>query len=176
MKDSRRKGNNGENEVCRALSVWASSGARKRLIDYTACPVSELLFRRRSTSIQPVVGHWNGKGDILHRPSVPFGYCVEVKTGYIWSMDQAFNPGWLVWEFWKQTVLQADSVKLQPMLIVKRDRMPAMSVLRERDFKAICSTVTRGKFGGLAVLETSGQGSVVLCLLSEMVKNLPYPF
>lgn len=65
MAESRAKGNANENAVCRPLSRWL--GPKKADPHYyDDCMVAGLPFRRRSTSIMPSSGSWEGSGDILH--------------------------------------------------------------------------------------------------------------
>lgn len=124
--DGRNKGARYMVDVCRILSHWICGTA----IDAKA---HELAFRPRSTSIMPVEGHWNGAGDILHRPDVTFPFCVECKKqegGDLGSILDARR--WPVWDWWDQAVAQANRVDSIPLLIFARNRREN-SVLMRRD-------------------------------------------
>lgn len=158
MVNGRRKGNDFENEVCIALSRWvtpSSIPAKPKLAD--------LPFRRRSTSIMPLAGHWDGAGDILHRPSLSelWPFCVECKHVEGWSLDGALSSTWVVLEWWRQAERQARSVGLAPLLICGRNRRPSYAFLREGDVKCL-------RPGGPFVTIRSPDGPVVVTLLQEL--------
>ena len=119
MKDSRGIGNRFENEICLVLSEWLAPEllpASKRVVDYP--------FRRRTTSREPLEGHWEGKGDILWRPDAICPFAIECKFGYGFDLDGLLNaPKWIAWSWWEQAKRQALPTQAHPLLIVSRARM-----------------------------------------------------
>jgi len=119
VKDGRTKGERYENTVCRLLSQWLVPG------DWEKCPVYKLPFRRRFTDSTPLDGHWEGEGDILHRPDVTFPFCVECKDQEGWDLDGVLkNAQWPVWKWWTQACAQAQQVGLRPILFFTRAYRP----------------------------------------------------
>jgi len=119
MKDGRVKGNKYENRICRFLSQWVVPG------DWSECPVYQLPFRRRFTDNTPLDGHWEGEGDILHRPGIEFPFCVECKDQEGWDLDGLLhNEKWPVWAWWEQACTQAQQVGLRPILFFTRAYRP----------------------------------------------------
>lgn len=121
MKDGRTKGNKFENDVCRLLATW--SGVPESI------PLEQLPFRRRSTSVTPVVGHWRGAGDIVVAESVRFRMCVECKKHEGWTLDHLFLPKSVLWQWWDQTKKQATAAKLLPLLAFSRNRCPVYAMV-----------------------------------------------
>jgi hypothetical protein len=121
----RLKGNKFERQVCKILHAWAGGG-----------PKDELIFRRRSVSIQPLEGHWDGRGDILHRPDFLFPFAIEAKKHESWNMEAAFEgEGWnVVADFWKQTMWQASEAKLAPLLVFSKNLSAIFCMMRQTEF------------------------------------------
>ena len=120
MVDGRRKGEAFENEVCRLLSVWLVA---EKYADKERFSVYDLPFRRRSTDRMPLVGHWNGQGDILHTAGmgIAFPFCVECKSKKGWELDGILmNPKWPPWGWWEQCKKQATKVVATPLLFFTR--------------------------------------------------------
>lgn len=157
MVNGRRKGNDFENEVCIALSRWVDSSIPERP------KLADLPFRRRSTSIMPLAGHWDGAGDILHRPalSARWPFCVECKRVEGWTLDGALSRSWVVLEWWEQAAKQARSVGLAPLLICGRNRRPSYAFLREGDAKCL-------RPGGPFVTISGSSEPIVVVLLLEL--------
>jgi len=157
MKDSRRRGGNFENATCRALSAW---------FGYTSQRLAELPFRRRSTSIMPLEGHWNGGGDILHRPDVAFPFAVECKDREGWELDGAlYVPTWPIWDWWEQAQEQARNARLCPLLVFSRNRRPHYVLLREREATWLKLKPKHGPV--LALWRESGE-TVILAKLNDL--------
>ena len=129
MVDGRKKGNNYENAICRVLSVWLFPTLNAKT------PVEHLPFRRQSTAIMPIVGHWNGSGDLLHRPGLEgkWPFCVECKCIEGWTLDGMLSAKWPVWSWWEQAERQAREADLAPLLVCGRNRRPDYAFLREGD-------------------------------------------
>lgn len=160
MVNGRRKGNNYENTICRALSLWLCEDVGP------ATPLAQLPFRRRSTSIMPLDGHWHGAGDILHRPSADglLPFCVECKAIEGWSLDGWFSDRWVVWSWWEQAARQAEQVGLSPLLLCSRSRKSDYAFLRESD--ASCLQLKR-----TATLARPSGERVSVVLLDELVQT-----
>jgi len=128
MVDGRKKGAGFENDVCRLLSHWIVPG------DWSVCPVYKLPFRRRFTDTTPLDGHWNGEGDVLHRPGVEFPFCVECKDIEGWELDGMFkNEKWPVWGWWRQAQSQSQMVSLRPILFFTRRFRPVYVMVSKED-------------------------------------------
>jgi len=161
MVNGRNKGNKYENAICLALSRW--------LLPSLPFParVEQLPFRRRSTSIMPLDGHWNGTGDILHRPDIEWPFCVECKRIEGWTLDGVFNDGWPVWDWWLQAWKQARSAGLAPMLLLGRNRKPDYVLLRVED--AACLGLTAKRLPKFVTCQTADGEQLALLLLSDLV-------
>jgi hypothetical protein len=138
MVNGRAKGNKYENDICFALSKWLAP-------QYTpdTASVYDLPFRRRSTSIMPSEGHWNGTGDILHKPlsGIVCPFSIECKKRESWELDGMFNgEKWPVWQWWQQAGEQAEKGGLVPLMIFSRNRRENLVMLYERD--ALCLGVS----------------------------------
>lgn len=159
MVNGRRKGNNYENTICRALAAWLCDGVT------SSTPLAQLPFRRRSTSIMPLDGHWHGAGDILHRPSADglLPFCVECKAIEGWTLDGWFSDRWVVWSWWEQATRQAEQVGLSPLLLCSRSRKADYAFLRESD--ASCLQLKRTA----TLLRPSGE-RVSVVLLDELTQ------
>ncbi len=121
MTQSRAKGNRFENDVCIALARWFDPSLPERP------KLAHLPFRRRSTSIMPTSGHWEGHGDILHAPGLPhpWPFAVECKNAETWDLCGVLsNTNWPVWRWWRQAELQARAAGRQPLLVFKRNSRP----------------------------------------------------
>jgi len=132
VKDSRGIGNRFENEICLALSQWLApeSPNRARIVD--------LPFRRRTTSREPLEGHWNGKGDILWRPDVVCPFAIECKFGYGFDLDGLINaPKWIAWEWWAQAKRQALPTHAHPLLIASRARMKPITFMLMETYECL---------------------------------------
>lgn len=120
--NGRDKGTNFENAVCRPLSQWLGQKWKPKE-GFDTCPISRLPFRRRSTALVPIVGHWSGAGDILCRSDIFFPLCVEVKKWEKWSFDFMWKKGQPdPWEWWAQAEDQAAKVEKHALLIFSRNR------------------------------------------------------
>ena len=160
MKDGRKKGNDFENAVCRALSQWYGTRSKR---------LSGLPFRRRSTSIMPVEGHWQGEGDILHRPDVSFPFAVECKKHEGWELDGGYYEAkWPVWDWWEQAKAQARRAKLKPLLIFTRNRRPVYVLLEE---SAATWLKLKPRSGLVSLLWRPSGESAVLARLDDLVQS-----
>lgn len=127
--NGRRKGNQFENEVARPISRWL---APQHTPD--DCPVYDLPFRRRSTSIMPLAGHWHGEGDLLHKPlpGIVSPFCFECKKVEGWELDGLFgSPKWPVWKWWEQCHEQAVRASLIPLMIFTRNRRSLLVMVEQ---------------------------------------------
>lgn len=162
MVDGRKKGNNYENAICRVLSVWLFPKLSPKT------PMEHLPFRRQSTAIMPVVGHWNGSGDILHRPGLDssWPFCVECKHVEGWTLDGMFSPKWPVWSWWDQATKQAARAERAPLLVCGRNRRPDYALLRQGD--ASCLGLLPN-----AILARKKAEMLAIVLLSDLVSVDP---
>lgn len=162
MPEGKRKGDAFENRVCRQLSYWYT-GKTQML----TCPVYDLPFRKRSTSIMPVEGHWNGHGDILHRPSMYVPFSIECKKREGWVLDGAF--AWDTWEvakWWQQASRQAERAGLEPLLVFNRNRRPVYVMLTENLSQCLKLKPKNGP-----ALRSVGPASLVIALLADLVES-----
>lgn len=133
MAEGRLKGNSFENEVCRYLSAWVAGKAYSLKV-----PLAHLPFRRRSTSITPLEGHWEGAGDVLWQPTVEFPFAVECKKQEGWDLDGIMDGGsWKPWAWWAQAKEQARRVGLLPLLVFTRNRRPIYAMVDWRVVKCL---------------------------------------
>lgn len=152
--------------VSRQLSTWWCGTAADE-------PAGTLPFRPRSTSIQPIEGHWQGAGDILHRPdlAVPFPFAVECKNDERASLDPMFEAAkWVVWGWWEQTAQQAQRGSLVPLLIFRRNHRKDYAVVDR-----VTSTKLRLKARSGPLVEicrVEGVG-LTLCLLEDLMQSSP---
>ena len=165
MVNGRLKGNNYENAICLVLSRWLVPSLPK------LARIEQLPFRRRTTSITPLEGHWNGAGDILHRPDLPhpWPFCVECKRIEGWTFDGAFNEKWPVWSWWSQACAQSKRSDLAPLLVCSRRYQPDYAMLRMGD--ALCLGLERSRT--LIVLQGRDREAVVVALLTDLVLSNP---
>jgi len=124
----------------------------------------------------PIEGHWEGEGDILHRPGVLWPFVVEAKDRQEWgTLDGVFTrKKWPLWGYWDQAAGQADRFSRRagrahaPMLIVKRVRFPAIVVMGVvpvgrlwlHRYAATCQTV----------MVARGERGIVMAPLSGVVR------
>lgn len=165
MTNGRAKGNKFENDVCRAISEWLAP--RHTLPNPK---VYELPFRRRSTSIMPLDGHWHGEGDLLHKPlpGIVSPFCFECKKVEGWELDGAmYVEGWKVWSWWEQCLDQAEKVSLAPLLIFNRNRRPILIMVRESEQSCLKMQPKHGPV--LHVQRPAGQ-NVVVARLDDLVR------
>lgn len=146
MKDSRAKGNRFMQQCCKDLTRWVDPRADIR---YQA----GLPFRVRSTSITPVEGHWQGRGDILWRPDLDFAWCVECKVAETWSLDGLWNPKWPIRKWWEQCTSQTAKSEsdLRPLLIFGRNRMETLVMVSVDDLDVMGVKPTAAAAVGLVV-------------------------
>lgn len=136
MVDGRRKGNGFEVEVAYAIADWL-------------CPVSggwkakDALppFRRRPADKDNMPTDWLGGRDLIHRPEVYFPFSVECKKYADWSIDTLFmKPTKVQLGWWTQCVQQADDIQLCPLLILGRNGMEPVCVLRADHWETLLGT------------------------------------
>lgn len=177
MSNGRRIGNDMENEVCRALSAWMFPKQRDHYLD--KAPIYDLPFRRRSTSVMPVEGHWRGQGDILHRPDVPFAwpFAVEVKKREGWELDGMFtSPKWPVWAYWRQAHEQAATARLYPLLVFRRARRMTCAMLEEDQAAELDIEPRAGPIlyvRPASKNRPSNTGMLVICALRDIIETDP---
>jgi len=162
MVNGRDKGNKYENAICLAFSRWLFPELPQ------TTRVERLPFRRRTTSVVPLDGHWHGAGDILHRPDLPhpWPFCVECKRVEGWTLDGSFAATWPVWSWWSQALAQARRVGRAPLLICGRNRRPDYVLLRLGD--AICLALSRS-----VQLQRPGHPLVAVALLRDLTAVEP---
>jgi hypothetical protein len=161
---SYKKGNRFMLAVSRLLSTWWCGTPPN-------AAAAVLPFRPRSTSIMPVEGHWQGEGDILHRPGLKpaFPFAVECKDHEEGKLDAVLEaPNWPVWAWWEQTEKQAKAVALRPMLVFSR---------RHRDTYVMLDRPTAQLIelgpAHLPVLWIRGRHDVALCVWRDLTRIRP---
>lgn len=124
--DGNRKGQEYMRCLSRLLSEWVCGSSVKGIL------MAELPIRVKTTVVTPVDG-WGGAGDFAVAPEVqPFPFAMEAKDVEGWSFDGALqNKRWMVWNFWEQTLRQAEKVDLIPMLLFTKNRYPDWIMLPE---------------------------------------------
>jgi len=173
MIDGRRKGNSAENAICYALSKWLS-GAPKSASSWDFKTVHELPFRRRTTSIVPISGFWEGGGDILHKPGVLCPFRIEVKKQQGWDLDGLLcAQQWPVWDWWEQAKGQATD-KLRPLLFFSRNNKPTYVLLetgvaRCLQVKPINAPVLQIERVPRSRLAPVVRAELTLCTLADLV-------
>jgi hypothetical protein len=118
------KGNRYMLHMSREISHWwCGTDLKARAAD--------LPFRTRSTSITPVEGHWEGKGDILHRPDLEgFPFAVECKKVEAWTFDSLLEAkAWAVWQWWAQAKSQAKAANHHPLLLFSKNNRKDYALL-----------------------------------------------
>ena len=121
-KNPKDKGDQFENFVCRRLTEWFYG------YDMINAKASDLVFRRRTTSIQPVEGHWSGAGDLVHRPGIRWPFAVECKKVEDVGLDGLFTRGgnWPVWKYWAQCLDQSFQTGQLPFMVFAKNRFPPL--------------------------------------------------
>ncbi len=155
-------------DVCRELSCWLCTRG-----ECQQCSPSQLLFRRRSTSIMPLEGHWEGRGDILHRPDVKFPFAVECKKREGWQLDDVFSIRGAPLQWWSQAERQARESHLHPLLVFTRNRRPVYVMLEEGS--ATCLKL-HPREGAVAVVPPpvgEQRPRLVLALLDDLTATAP---
>ena len=128
MINGKAKGDAFENKVAKLLASWLYPVEG----DYKGVAMQDLPFRRRFTTGIPLEGHWNGQGDILHKPGYDLPFCVECKKHEGWDIDGYFHSkNWVVWDWWEQAKEQADKVNKPPLLIFTRNRKKIYILIQE---------------------------------------------
>lgn len=129
--DGRNKGNKFENEIAYAISDWVVPCPNAD--SWRQLQVQHLPFRRRPAQCDDVATDWTGQRDLLHRPDVEFPFSIECKKIEGWTFDGLVgdNPGWMVWEWWAQTVRQARAALLYPLLVFSRNNRPPYVMISE---------------------------------------------
>jgi hypothetical protein len=163
MVDSRRKGQAAMNTVCKTFTQWLFPDTP------TNTPVYSLPFRVRSTSIMPVEGHWDGKGDILHRPDIHFPFCTEVKKHEGWTLDALFRPKSPIWKWWEQCTNQADACSGIPLLIFMRNRIEPYVLLPFGAYHTLHPTT----HGSMNLTLSHDSQKLTVCLLKDLIKADP---
>lgn len=160
MAEGRNKGARFEADICKALSGWRHPDR-----DFSKVPQHELPFRRRFTTSTSLEGHWQGHGDILHRPEVKFPFTVECKKQENWDMDGMLtNAKWPPALWWGQAVSQAETAKRHPMLIFARNLREPHAMIREDAAECLLRNgVPR------TVLTRQDIGTVVVVRLGDLV-------
>jgi len=162
----RIKGNRYMVSICRVLSAWwcdTPDGLR----------ADDLPFRMRSTAIQPVEGHWEGAGDILHRPDLrpEFPFSVECKKQEKGQMDSILEaPNWPVWAWWRQAKAQAKKTRHVPLLLFTRNRRKDYALLSRRAADHL--DIRPHEAPVLQVARPDGE-ELTLCLLDDLVQVPP---
>jgi hypothetical protein len=159
MVDGRIKGNLFENKVCRLLSVWLVSD---EYVDTKQFTVFDLPFRRASTDRMPLVGHWNGQGDILHTAAMGIvcPFCVECKSQKGWELDGILmNPKWPPWGWWDQCKKQAAKVAATPLMFFTRPHRRVYVVVDKETAQCLTLKPEHGPL--LRVERPSGERVVV---------------
>jgi hypothetical protein len=172
MVDGRRKGLRFENTCARLMSFWAST-AEVCADDWQAWPLDGLPFRRRSTSIMPLEGHWRGKGDLLYRPGIRCPFSIECKLVEGWGLDSFFEGTSVVWTWWKQCRQQAASSGLRPLLLLSRNRKPVYVLLEDE----VLGCLHTQRLFPFPVLRTPGPGPgerLALLRMLDLVKATPW--
>lgn len=167
MVNGKQKGDSFENAVCRALSRWFDPTLPEKV------KLADLPFRRRSTAIMPLAGHWEGNGDILHRPDLPhpWPFCVECKHVEGWELDGILaNGGWVVWTWWSQAVEQAARDSAVPLLVFTRNRRTLCALLHEKTARCLRIEPRNGPV--LKVATPAGE-SLVLARLDDLTAVPP---
>ena len=162
---SRTKGTRFERQVCERLSRWFDPSLPENP------PVESLTFRRRSTSIMPLEGHWHGAGDILHVPHLEgsWPFCVECKKVEGWTLDSLLSPTVQgLWSWWSQACDQAARVAdREPLLIFARNHRPT-HVMVWASTQAWLRI--EPEHGNLVMARPSESPPVVVCLLDDLVR------
>lgn len=118
--DSRRKGNAFELDACRLLSAIANPDDAYL---YARSPAHAQLFHRRTTTVVPLEGHWNGAGDLVCRPfvSCPFTFeCKKYKKVDLAAVLAGKDARFVAW--WRQARRQADRTNKFPALVFAWNR------------------------------------------------------
>lgn len=100
------------------------------------------------------------KGDI-HPVGSLSQYCVEIKNRQSWSIDDLFHGKGEVIDWWMKLCKEARDGKQLPMLVCKRNRLPAVAVLRH-DSKIYAWLLSSGHLADQATLLNLDRGYVVL--------------
>lgn len=166
MKDSRGKGAKFMRSICTVFTRWIDP------IGVGLGPDNprqeDLAFRVRSTSIQPIEGHWYGRGDILCRPDIPWPFTTECKKVEGWEMDGMLaNEAWPVWRWWDQTTQQALADGGVPLLVFARNRRDNCILIEEAAAKCLR---LKPRNGPLARVERPNGEVLVLALLDDLVR------
>lgn len=121
--NGRAKGKKFELEIAKDLSAWWNPAefSRSRKI-----PADQLPFRRTPNSGAWTRSRQDGVGDIMAPVGYPF--VVEAKYQERWEWNPLiFNPGTcLIDTYWKQTTACVVSAKRFPMLVFRKNFVPAM--------------------------------------------------
>jgi hypothetical protein len=163
MTDSRRKGQSAMNQVCRAFTHWLFPDTPRKVSIY------DIPFRVRSTSIMPLDGHWEGKGDILHRPDIVFPFCTEVKKHEGWTLDAIFRPKSPIWKWWKQCTEQADACSGIPLLVFMRNRQEPYAMLP----KTHAVKIGIPSLAATHLTVSHNQQDLSICLLNDLTEIDP---
>jgi len=129
MKNGRAIGNRFENECCIELTriVYGAEAVTPTM--------AHLPFRRRSTSIVPTEGHWEGEGDIMSRPDRPFPYAVECKKDEKFTLDGLLTQSKpTLRAHIQQASEQGARADLPWLLILGRARFPKLLVLETKNY------------------------------------------
>ena len=173
MVDGRKKGAAFENEVCRALSIWLCPPPGEGRKSWDTLPVSALPFRRRFTDTTPLDGHWEGSGDILHRPGIVCMFSVECKAQQGWELDGALhNKHWPVWKWWYQTCTQARRAEKEPLLFFTRNRRPIYAMLNRR-IAGLLGLYANRVGAVMDVMLPAAEHYVTICSLKTLVRVCP---
>lgn len=170
MAEGRAKGNGFENEACRALSRWLGP-VKPDAYFYDDCLISSLPFRRRSTSVTPSSGSWEGSGDILHvkGSGIVFPFRVEAKCWEGWELDGLMQRSRVdPWEWWEQAKGQSDEGYF-PLMVFTRNHRPVYAMLETK--VAQCLKLQPNGGPCMAITRPLSVEQVTVCLLADLVRT-----
>jgi hypothetical protein len=125
----KQKGSAFERKVCKALSLWVSSGERE-----------DLFWRSAMSGGRATVGRKSGKDHARHAGDISATsieghaltdvWYVECKAYRNLQIDSALTKGvGKLIKFWDEAVAQADHYNKVPMLIAKQNQVPVLVLM-----------------------------------------------
>jgi|GEM_PF-1853170 len=129
MANGKRKGNNYERDISKALSLWVSLGSRDDI--FWRSQNSGARHTTRNKKHMTLEGQSGDIAATCSGPSEAFIkiFCVEIKRYKdinLWGIIKQTKKGILT--FWKQAESKAKEVNKVPVLIVKEDFKPALLI------------------------------------------------